>query len=372
MAFKFRYKNILLYTTHQWCGNTLQYFIENTERLAVFLLMPRVQTTANVIRIYERGKLMREEQTPLSENFFLYYLLWYFHYIVAIFKYFPRSEKLVVITAHPYVLFATQIQKLFRRIVFVYWIADYWPPTKLSLLLFEKLKMFYHKHIDFGCYLGDGVNKIMNGKIVNSNNKRTIMFGVNPKNITRNFEQAKNTLLYVGVVRPYTGLEIVYEFLKKNKNYSLRVIGNCENAIYKLHKNLIRQLGLEDRVFFPNIFYFDDELNKISGKCFIGIALYDTSPDHSIYYADPGKIKAYTEMGLPIIMTNTSSIYPYIKKFHAGEVIKRNTEAFSQAVKKIKADYYSYKMGVEKFNQYFYYNRYYNEKFNFLEKYFKT
>src|SRR3989344_7145779 len=167
MVFKFRYKNILLYTTHQWCGNTLQYFIENTERLAVFLLMPRVQTTANVIRIYEKGKLIKEEQTPLSENFFLYYLLWYFHYIVAIFKYFPRNEKLVVVTAHPYVLFATQVQKLFRKIVFVYWIADYWPPTKLSLRLYEKLKMFYHKNIDFGCYLGDGVNKIMNGKIIN-------------------------------------------------------------------------------------------------------------------------------------------------------------------------------------------------------------
>ena len=41
-------------------------------------------------------------------------------------------------------------------------------------MLLVYLKMFYHKNIDFGCYLGDGVNKIMNGKIINLGNNHPI------------------------------------------------------------------------------------------------------------------------------------------------------------------------------------------------------
>src|SRR5438046_744960 len=119
---QFRYKNILLYSSHQWCGNTKEYFINNTEKLVVFLLMSRIKTDANILRIYEKGKLIKEVKTPLSEHFLLYYLLWYIHYIVAIFKYFPRNEKLIVICAHPYVFFATTLQKFFRKIDFVYYI----------------------------------------------------------------------------------------------------------------------------------------------------------------------------------------------------------------------------------------------------------
>lgn len=363
----FRYKNIVLYTSHQWCGNTEEYFVKNTEKLAVFLLMPRVKTDDNILRIYEKGKLTKVLKTPLSENFFLYYLLWYYHYLVAIFTHFPRNEKLIVISAHPYIFFASTLQKLFRKIDFVYYIADYYPPINITMKLYERLKKYYHKGIKYRIYLGDGVNKIMNGKVIHNKNCRTIMLGVNPKKIRRNIKKVGDTLLFVGVVRENVGLPIVYEFLRLNPLYKLNVIGICDAKLYRKHQEIIKEYKIARQVYFPNKFFFDKELNKISQKCFLGIALYEVDDTSTIFYADPGKIKTYTEMGLPVIMSKTSSILPYIEKLKAGEVINRDPHSIKKAAEKIKKNYSNYVEGVNKLNNIFEYEKYYGENFKFLE-----
>lgn len=371
---KFRYKNVLLYTSHQWCGNTKEYFIENTEKLAVFLLMPRIQTKDNILRIYERGKLVKTEQAPLTSNFFLYYLLWYYHYIVAIFKHFSRNEKLIVVTAHPYVFFAMTLQKILRKIEYVYWIADYYPPINLTMKLYERLKKFYHNGIKYRVYLGDGVNKIMNGEVVNTSTSKTILWGVKQKNIKRDIKDEKtNTgILFVGVIRENVGLDIVYKFLKDNPKYNVKIIGICDKELYEKHQKLIKNYGISSRVYFPNKFFFDSELDEVSKTCFVGVALYAIDNTSTIYYADPGKVKAYTEMGLPVIMSKTSSISPYVGKFKAGEIIERNSEFLAKAVEKIKNNYDVYVAGVNKLNKLFYYKTYYDEKFEFLKKAFSN
>lgn len=371
MASKFPYKNILLYTSHQWCGNTEEYFVKNTEKLAVFLLMSRVKTRNNILRIYEKGKLIKEEETPLSTNFFLYYLLWYYHYIIAIFKHFPRNEKLIVISAHPYVFFATTLQKFLRKIDFVYYIADYYPPINITMKLYEKLKKFYHKGIKYRIYLGDGVNQIMNGKVLDTATTKTIMLGVKPKNIKRNIRKVGQTLLFVGVVRPNVGLEIVYTFLKEHPQYRLKVVGICDRETYQQHRQIIKKFGIGKRVYFPNRFFYDSEMNEVSKECFVGVALYTIDNTSTIYYADPGKVKTYTEMSLPVIMSKTSSIAPYIKKYKAGEVIDRNSLSLAQAIERIKRSYNTYVSGVNKVNKLFYYETYYGEKFKFLENAYK-
>src|SRR3989338_9672060 len=329
--------------------------------------MRRMQNKNNVLRIYGKGKLVEEKNISLSKNIFLYYFLWYMHYIKAIFTHIPRNERLIVVSGQPYHLFFMTFQKLFRKLTFVYWIAYYFPPINPVLRLFEKLKAFYHKNIDYACYLGDGVNNIMNGKIMTTGRKRTIIWGVKPKNIKRNLMETKHTILFVGVVRSTVGLEIAYEFLKANKTYNLKVIGVCDEALYKRQIAMIENYGISKQVYFPNRFFFDDELNKISKECFVGIALYSIDNTSTIYYADPGKVKAYTEMGLPVIMTKTSSIAPYVQKFKAGKVIDRNVVSFEKAIKTMQKNYGEYLEGVTNFNKYFYFEDYYRKGFKFLD-----
>ncbi len=364
---QFCYKNIILYTSHQWCGNTEKYFAKHTEKFFAVLLMPRVQNKDNLLRIYHFGKIVDEIPFQLSENIFLFYLRWYIHYIWMLYKYFTKGEKIYVINFHPYMFFGGSIQKLFRNVEFVFWIADYFPPINKVLVWFEKMKKYYHDRIRHACYLGDGVNKKMNGKVMKTQLRQTIMWGVDPKKMSRELSKIKYTLLYVGVVRPNVGLDIVFQFLHVHKEYKLKVIGICDAITFRHYMKMIKELGISNQVYFPNRFFFENELNKLSKECLLGLALYNTSSTSTIYYADPGKTKAYAEMQLPVVMSKTSSVMPYIMRFHAGEVIDRTPEALYEAVKKITRNYDSYLKGLNKFNSFFYYDTYYKKRFRFLE-----
>ncbi len=365
---QFRYKNIILYSSHQWCGNSFEYFRDHTEKFLVFLLMPRVQNDDNELHVYKRGKLVEKVPLRMSEKFFPYYFLWYWNYLWALWKYFKRDEKVYLIIAHPYNFFLGSIQKLFRNVEFVYWIADYFPPINRTLFWYEKLKKFYHDGMRYACYLGDGVNKQMNGRVMNTHYRQTIMWGVNPKRIKRNRTKISKTLLYVGVIRESVGLDVVYQFLSQHKDYRLEIVGICDLHTYNHHQQLIRDTGVGKQVHFPNRFYFDEELTRLSKTCMAGLALYTTDNTNTIYYSDPGKVKAYAEMNLPVIMSKTSSIMPYIKKFHAGEVIDRTPKALYEAVVKIARNYNSYLRGLEAFNKFFYYEDYYAHHFRHLEE----
>jgi hypothetical protein len=363
-----RYKNIFLQSTLQFCGNIEEYFVNNTEKLVVFIAMPRVKNKDNVVRLYSYGKLIKEEPFALSGNIFLHYLGLYIQYIKVLNKYCSRKENFFSIVFHPVFFFGMSMQKLWKNIRFVYWVGDYFPDKNIIIILFEKLKKFYHDRVTYSCYLSDMVNRIMNGKILNNDNRKTIMWGVRPKMIKRTFDRNNFNILFVGLIKESQGLEFFYDFLRENKEYTLKVIGVCNKELYLKHLKIIKQYKISNQVYFPNKFFSDKELNEVSKECQVGIALYDADKSNVTYYADPGKVKAYTELGLPVIMTNILSIAPYIQKFSAGEIVDRNQSSLNDALKKIKKNYQKYVDGVDKCNRYFYFEDYYRERFKFLEK----
>ncbi len=364
----FIYKNIFLQSSFQFIGNTLEYFVNHTEKLVVFFVMPRVKNKGNAIRLYKFGKLIEDQPVFLSENIFLYYLGWYIEYIKALNKYCSKNERFFVIVFHPVFLFGMGFQRFWKNIKFVYWIADYFPGINKLLLIFEQLKKFYHDKVSYSIYLSDTINKIMNGKVINSNNRKTVMWGVKPKPIKRPFGGGNFNILFVGLIKESQGLEFFYDFLRENKEYKLKIIGVCEKKLYSQHLSIIKKYKITDQVYFPNKFFSDDQLNKISKECQVGIALYDIDISNATYYTDPGKVKAYTELGLPVIMSDVSSVAPYILKFKAGEVIDRNSNSIDLAITKVSKNYKYYLNGVNKFNKYFYFESYYKKRFKFLEQ----
>lgn len=363
---RFRYKNIFLYASLQFCGNIEEYFAKHTKKLLVFIVQPRIQNENNLLRIYHEGALVKEQNVELSENIFLYYFLWYVSYIKFIFKYFTRGDKVVVITSHPISFFGMSIQRLLRNVRFVFWI-EYFPRANLILRLFDDLKNFYHKRVNFTAYFGDRVNKLMNGKVVNTKKRRTILWGVKPRIVRKGIPQCPLTMLFVGVIKESQGLDLIFSFLKENKDYRFNIIGVCDGKLYDKYVKLMDLYGITNQIFFPNKFIPREELEVISKKCFVGVAPYLTGSMHGTYYIDPGKIKEYAELRVPIIISNTSSIVPYVKKFNAGEVIKRDVESFSIAIEKIKNNYDVYLEGLKRFNNYFYYEDYYARNFVALE-----
>ncbi len=368
MIVKSRYNNLFMVSSLQFCGNIEEYFSQHCEKLVAFIVMPRLKNKGNLLRVYKYKKLTLEQKVWSSENIFLYYLSWYIFHIFFILKYFSRNEKLVVYSPHPISFFAMSLQKLIRNITFIYFVGDFFPPTAFSLRLFEKLKKFYHDGIPYATYLSDKINKQMNGDILDTAYRKTVMWGVKPKHIQRNLPSSICSLLFVGLIKPGQGLESLLLFIKNYKDYKLNIIGNCSNDFYKKYQQKIKNYGIQSRVFFPNKFFSDRELDSVSKTCHIGIALYATSNKSSTFYTDPGKVKAYTEMGLPVVMSNTSAVVPYVKKFNAGKIVTLHEKSIEAALLAIKENYEYYKKGVEAFNNFFYYESYYKKKFNFLEK----
>ncbi|MEK6878811.1 MAG: hypothetical protein AABY22_04350, partial [Nanoarchaeota archaeon] len=164
-----------------------------------------------------------------------------------------------------------------RNIAFVYFVGDFFPPTALSLRLFEKLKKFYHDRIPYATYLSDIINKKMNGKVLNTAYRKTVMWGVKQKHIQRKLPKNICSLLFVGLIKPGQGLESLLAFIKNQKDYKLNIIGNCGDDLYRMYKATISDYKITERVFFPNKFFSDRELDGVSKTCHIGIAMYDTS-----------------------------------------------------------------------------------------------
>lgn len=361
-----RYKNIFLFASPQFSGNIVEYFTAHTEKLVIYLTMPRFNNRYNIVQLYRKGKLVSEKKVISSGNVFLYYFLWFVTYLWCLFTLYKKDEEVFVITWQPFFFFGQTLQRLFRNVHFVYWIGDYFPPVSLSMRIYEKIKKYYAKQLPYVCYLSDRINSKMNGKILSTNNKKTVMWGIKPVAIPSK-EKKIFTLCFIGVIKPSQGLETLLEIVKKMKDIRLKILGASTEEMAAFYKKIIADNGIEQRVYFPNKMFYGKEIEKEVKDCFLGVALYDVDKNSATYYADPGKIKTYTQYGLPVLMTPIADIEKYVKKYTAGEIVVQNIADVERAIKKIKKDYKKYITGVESFNDYFNYETYYKRNFSFLE-----
>lgn len=363
---KLYYKNVYLYSSLQTSGYLEEYFVNHTENLVVFVLGTRLKNYKNLLRFYKNGNLIKESSFALSTNIFLYYALWFLRHNYFLIRYFSRKEKVYVMSTHPVTLFGMSIQKLLRNIKIFYLNGDYFPPVNLSLFLFEKIKRFYCHKVEYCFYYSDRINEKMNGKILHTPYRKTVMLGILPKNIKRLYPKKRFSILFIGAIKPGQGLEYLFDFLEKHSEYTVKILGTSSDKLYSEYKQIIKKKKIDKQVYFPNRFFSDGELEKISKNCHVGIALYDADPTNCTYYSDPGKVKTYASLGLPIIMTDVSTSAKYIKKFECGILVSQNSEDIVEALVKIKKHYRKYLQGLQKFRKYFNYESYYSKSFKFL------
>lgn len=363
---KFRYDTIFAYGSLQSVGHTTEYFVNNTRKLVVFIIMPRVNRMPNIVRVYKEGALEHEHSVLSSKNIALYYLLWWYFQTVFLFRYFAGSEKIIVLAGHPVAFFGMSIMKFFRNITYAYWIGDYFPPVHWSLVLFEKLKKYYHDKVSYTYYLSDRLNELYNGRLVADPGKRTVMWGVRPFTGTHKAPAKQYRLLFVGVIRPSQGIEDLLLYAKESPDVHVSILGSCEKDLYDKYISIIHAYGITKRVWFPNRFIDDGKLREIAQTHHVGIALYETGLHTATHYTDPGKIKTYIELGLPVVMTDTSAAVYFIRKFKAGEIISSGSN-MSAALKRIQQRYRTYQDGVHLCAEYFEFTKYYREAFFVLE-----
>lgn len=356
----YRYENVFAQASFQFCGHIDEYLIANTRHLALFYCQPRFGEHHHVLRRYEEGHLVDERVIRSSQGLFVYYWLWLWHHNVELWRFTRhRREATLLLCGHPVCLFGSALMRLFRRVRYAYAIGDYFPSKKLAIRAFERVKKFYHDRADFAYYLTDAINRRMNGGIVRTDAAhRTVMWGMKPFSDCMKHRSASRRILFVGLVRPGQGVGEMLDFLSMRIDFSLALVGGAANGYGTTVERMIAERGLGSRVYFENRFHSERELRDIAKTCFCGLALYDTAPDNFTHYADPGKVKAYAELGLPIVMTRISDIVPFIERFHAGEIVDSSVDA-GAAVEKIAADPQGYMQGIEAFNAHFDYRTYY-------------
>lgn len=360
---KFRYKTILMQGTLQYAGYIVEYFIENTEKLIVYYVMPRGSKESNMVRLYSKGKKIHEKELISSGNIVLCYLFIYLNFLSILFGYFKRGERFFLLSAHPIFFFFRSILKLFRVYECVYFVGDYYPGKNLINIFYRIISQHYHNGTSYRTYITNRLNRKMNGKIINNAYVKTMMWGVKMPKKYKQWQNGKKTLCFIGAIRESHGLQLLFDVLKERKDLNVKILGTCEKDLFRKYKERIGRLGIADQVYFPNTFIKD--LERETKDSYIGIALYDVMS--GTHYADPGKVKAYAQLAMPIVMTYVSETARYIKRFKAGEIVEENVASVSKAIDAIFTRYDTYVNGLKRFNRYFNSRTYYVRAYKFLE-----
>lgn len=255
----------------------------------------------------------------------------------------------------------------------IFWVWDYYPPiheNKFIMLMryvywqFDKVSShsdmvaFVNKRLlrlrrDIGIYDKDskylivpiGADKIDLKKTGKKNSKQKLIFG------------------FIGVLKKTQGVDIIFNnavALKKEfGKIRYEIVGSGPDEDYfKRHAN---------RSKIKTTFYGyleGDSFNDVLKRCAIGIATYTPEVGNVSQYGDPGKVKRYLSLGIPIITTNILEFSKEIEKSGAGVIIDyNNKQQLIDAIHKIMNKHSEYSKNAYKLSQKFYYKKIYPPMF---------
>ncbi len=145
----------------------------------------------------------------------------------------------------------------------------------------------------------------------------------------------KTKLIFSGHLVPHMGVDLAIRsmpsILKRIPDATLEIVGGGQEE-NKL-RQMVTQLKLEKHVIFWGWVRDRKKLEEILSLGAVGIAPFNTEIlDEKVKNADPGKIKDYMVMGMPVIVTDAISTADKIKKSKSGIIIQYKSEDFVDAV----------------------------------------
>lgn len=373
------------YSPYENSGKILDYLLENFTDVFHFSIgFHNLSNKKNYNRllIFKNGKLKKEFtlfQLPVPSflvfvllplrsliNFIqiVVYSIWLKHTYKKIDIYFTVNA------------FIAWIGNILRRIGVVnktiFWVWDYYPPIHENKIIM--LMRYIYWQFDKASSYSDKVafvnHRLLNLRkdmgIYERNVKHLIIpIATDKLSYIKNKNSKKIIFGFIGVLKKNQGPGIVFEHAhalkKKIKDFSYEIIGSGPDEEY------LKMRAKETEVKTKFHGYLEGEsFNEVLRKCTIGIATYIPDPSNVSYYGDPGKIKRYISLGMPVIGTDVLEFSKEIGKSKAGIIVDHDdSKAFVDATIKIMARYNFYSKNAYKLSQKHYYKKIYPEMFTF-------
>lgn len=151
----------------------------------------------------------------------------------------------------------------------------------------------------------------------------------------------KYKLIFTGHLLSHMGIDLAIRSLSQLKNkfpkIKLEIIGAGPEE--QRLKRLAHKLGVSNSIIFHGWVQNRKQLEQLIATGAIGLATFNTEIlDEKVKNADPGKIKDYMALGLPVIATNAISTYKELAKAKCAIIIPYKKEEFIKAVTTLLQD----------------------------------
>lgn len=374
------------YSPYENSGKILDYLLDNFKNVYLFSIgfyNLENKKNYNNLSIYRNGKLEKTYslfQIPISSN--LVYLLIPIRSIVTFIEIFVYSYWLskkykridVYFTVNAFTAWVGMLLKkigIVKKTVF--WVWDYYPPIheSKSVMLMRYVYWQFDKissHSDVVAFVNKRLLNLRKDMGIYKNNVKypIVPIGADKINLPKSkpTKNRKPVFGFIGVLKKTQGVDIVFD----NASRLTREFGNVKYEIVgsgpdeKYFKARARKSKINTKFYG----YLDgDSFNDVLKECAIGIATYTSDAGNVSQYGDPGKIKRYLSLGIPIITTDVIEFAEEIERSGAGIVVDyHDGEAFIEAVKKIMNKHALYRKNAYKLSQKFYYRKIYPKMFD--------
>lgn len=103
-------------------------------------------------------------------------------------------------------------------------------------------------------------------------------------------------------------------------------------------KILAKTLNVSHLITFHGYIKNHDDLIRRLSLCAVGVAPYEDAPDNCVRNTDSGKVKAYLDAGLPVIVTKVPEIWKELEYNKAGIGVDYTEQSLADAVIKLLSD----------------------------------
>lgn len=357
-----RYKNIA-YIAHHYCqdtGNVREYFAEHSENFYSYLLPSTYDDTPAVLRHYKNGILIdtRELRHRKHQSKLLVVALYSWDYLRFLYTYRIRNTK--IIFTYPTLAFLHSWTRLLLNNTSILWAHDYFPHARGMAKIYNALMTYYMNTMPIVAFLSPTLKEIYKSNRT-TQTQHVVSFGIKGNTMKRS--PVSGHIGYIGALCEGKGIDILLEAVRMNTTIHLSIIGVGPLASWITQ--YIQQHNLEQQV---TVFGFvpEEKLADSTSTWEAAAALYEDTDTNAANITDPGKIKLYLGLRIPVIMTATSFLAPEVDNFSAGVVVPYTVPGVMEGLASIRSNYDGYEQGILALQQKWEYQQYYNTAFAFL------